>query len=71
MNTPKCVLCDQEAITTAAQILVCQAHHSEYQREIKMFVDNKVQHTLDRPFFNRLREADALSKLPNALKFEP
>lgn len=41
----KCVLCEKEAITTAAQIPVCAEHDREYAEEAKRGGD--------RPFYRR------------------
>jgi hypothetical protein len=43
----KCVLCDQDAITTAAQIPVCLKHYNEYAEEGRKYLSY-------RPFYELL-----------------
>jgi hypothetical protein len=47
---PKCVLCDREAITTAAHIPVCEEHHRAYQEEGR-------QYLAYRPVYQKLLDA--------------
>lgn len=52
MNWPKCVLCNFPAITTAAQIPVCEKHWTEYVLEAR-----KALPLEKRPVYLRLLKA--------------
>ena len=49
---PKCVLCNDTAITTAVQIPVCKKHYNEYAKEAKKYLPE-----YQRVFYKRLLEA--------------
>jgi len=53
--TKKCVLCDKEAITTAAHIPVCKEHYEQYATEGRRY-------WVDRPFYLKLLAAQAEQK---------
>lgn len=46
----KCVLCNKEAITTAAHIPVCEEHHNQYAEEGRQYLSY-------RPFYEKLQQA--------------
>lgn len=50
---PRCVLCDEEAITTAAGILVCEKHHDQYKCEAMCYLPMS-----QRIFYQRLLRAE-------------
>jgi SOS-response transcriptional repressor LexA len=52
---PECTLCRDAAVTTVAQIPVCEAHHDEYCAEGKQYLDH-------RPFYDRLVRAHRARK---------
>ncbi len=49
---PKCVLCDETAITTAVQIPVCRKHYKQYADEAKLYLPEH-----ERTFYKKLLEA--------------
>lgn len=54
MGRPKCILCREKAVTTAAQIPVCEEHWIRYAAEAK--ADG------ERPFYTMLVNADATER---------
>jgi hypothetical protein len=54
---PKCVLCDLDAVTTAAHVPVCEEHHEAYQKEAKKYLPGN-----QRPIYASLMQA-ALKEL--------
>ena len=42
----KCVLCDAEAVTTAARIPVCEKHWHEYEMEYVLSGGRRLEHVL-------------------------
>jgi hypothetical protein len=50
---PYCVLCKEQALTTAAHIPVCERHYEEYKREARQYLPEG-----KRKFYQRLLRAN-------------
>lgn len=52
-NPPKCLLCDKQAVTTAAHLPVCKNHWQLYQQEAKQYLPHS-----QRPIYQSLLRAE-------------